>query len=119
MKPVPPVTTTRTPLGSTPMPGLANLVTELERRLRPLEVGFGRAWWEFSTRTSEETDRRRQEAELRLREALSDRDAFAAVSEGRQKAAPGSLERRQLDVLFQQMQPNQLDDDLRRRIVEL
>ena len=101
------------------MPGVANLITELEGRLRPLEVEVGRAWWEFSTRTSEETDRRRQEAELRLREALSDRDTFAAVSDARQGAARGSLERRRLDVLFQQMQPNQLDADLRRRIVEL
>src|SRR5438046_1330822 len=90
MKPVPPVTTTRIPLGSTAVPGVANLVTALEGRLRPLEVEVGRAWWEFSTRTSEETDRRRQEAELRLREALSDRDTFAAVSDARQGAARGS-----------------------------
>src|SRR5438445_733773 len=98
MKPVPPVTTTRIPLGSTPVPGVANLVAELEGRLRPLEVEVGRAWWDFSTRTSEQTDRRRQEAELRLREALSDRDAFAAVSQARRDAVPGSLERRQVDA---------------------
>jgi peptidyl-dipeptidase A len=103
------------------VPDAASLVAEIAGRLRPLEVELSLAWWEANTRGSEETERRRTEAELRLREALADGDAFAAVSEARAAGAGAGhpLLGRQLERLFGDMQPNQLDESLRRRLVEL
>jgi peptidyl-dipeptidase A len=96
----------------------AALVEELDREFRPLETELARGWWASNTTSSEETERRRQEAELRLRTALSNRDAFAAVAQARKATNAGST-RRSLDRLFAAMQPNQLDEDCRRRLVEL
>jgi peptidyl-dipeptidase A len=94
------------------------LVRELTNRLRPLEVDLGRAWWEASTHASDEANRRKAERELARRRILADRAAFAAVRAARQ-ARPDPAVARQLDVLHDAMVPNQISDDLQRRIVEL
>lgn len=101
------------------------VIADLERRLRPLQVEAARAWWTSNTESSPESERRRQEVELAVREILGDRDAFAAVTAALADADAGAgagdegARRRQLDRLHAEMVPNQLDPELRRQIVEL
>jgi peptidyl-dipeptidase A len=96
------------------------LVDDLVGRLRPVEVDLARAWWDASTRASDEANRRKAELELARRQLLADPDAFAAVGAARADAAEdGGDVRRQLDLLHDAMLPNQVSGDLQRQIVEL
>ena len=95
------------------------LLDELEARLRPLELELNEAWWALNTDAGPENEARREAVELRLREALADRETFAAVEGALTGATPGSPEHRQLTRVRNAMLTNQLDDDLRRRLVEL
>jgi peptidyl-dipeptidase A len=101
------------------VPEAERLVEELEARLAPLEVALAEAWWETSTRASPEANERRERVELERRAVLADPDAFAAVREGRNQADLDPLVRRRLDVLHDAMAPNQIPEDLRRRLVAL
>jgi peptidyl-dipeptidase A len=97
----------------------AALVADLEARIRPLEIEVSRAWWEASTRSSEEADRRRTEAELALREVLADPSVFAGIREALESDELDPLVARQLELLRLSCLPNQIPDDLRRALVEL
>jgi peptidyl-dipeptidase A len=97
----------------------AQLVADIEARLRPLEVALAEAWWETSTRVSEEAKERRERIELERRALLADPDAFAAIREARGTDVDDPLVRRQLDVLHDAFAPHQVPEDLRRRLVEL
>ncbi len=102
------------------MDAKAQLVAEVEDRLRPLEVSLGEAWWEASTRSSDEADRAKAQIDLERRAVLADPDAFAAIRDAR-AAVNGSdpAVRRQLELLFDAFAPHQVPADLRRRLVEL
>jgi peptidyl-dipeptidase A len=94
------------------------LVADLETRLRPLELELAEAWWGSNTEASPAADDRRSAADLARREALSDPDVFAELRAARSIDGLDPLLRRQLDVLFDLFAPNQLPEDLRRRLVE-
>src|SRR4029077_10287988 len=94
------------------------VVRELTDRLRPVEVDVGRAWWDASTHASEEANQRKADRELARRRILADRAAFDAVRAARQDR-PDPMVARQLDVLHDEMVPNQVSDDVQRQIVEL
>jgi len=94
------------------------LVRELTDRLGPVEVDLGRAWWDASTQASDEANQRKADRELARRRILADRAAFDAVRAGRQDHADPVVAR-QLDVLHNEMIPNQISDDVQRQIVEL
>ena len=99
----------------------AALVTDLEARLRPLEIELAEAWWESNTKSSPAADERRTAAELARREFLADPLRFAAVRDARDSvsSAADPLLRRQLDLLHDGFVPHQVPADLRRAIVEL
>lgn len=92
-----------------------DLVDEVERRVRPLERTLSETWWALNTNASPENERRRQEVELELRDVLADRDLFARID----AAAHDDPDDRRLQLIRAQMLPNQLDADLRTRLVEL
>jgi len=97
----------------------AQLVEDLEARLRPLEIDLARAWWDASTNASDETAARQAEADLARRAALSDPDAFAAIRAAREAVDLDPILRRQLDVLHDMSAPHQLPESMRRQLVEL
>jgi peptidyl-dipeptidase A len=109
----------RTSLDSKPMPHPARIVADLEARLRPLETAMSEAWWEASTRSSPEADRRRADVDLALREALADGGAFAEIDEALTDHATDPLVRRQLELLHDAFVPHQVPAELRLRLVEL
>ena len=94
------------------------LAAQLDDVLRPLSIELSEAWWTTNTRSSPEAERRQVELELRHREELSDRRRFEAVTEAI-AAADDQVVRRVLEVVANEMGPNQVDDELRRQLVEL
>lgn len=101
------------------MTDASELVADVVGRLHPIEVGLGRAWWESSTRASPDANRRKAELDLARRALLSDPDTFAAVRAARTRPDVERAERRELDLLYDAMVPNQMPADLARRIVDL
>jgi peptidyl-dipeptidase A len=97
----------------------AEVVAQLEHRLRPLEIEAARAWWDAANSVSPATESRRIAADLAVRDALADPDAFAAVRDARSRNDLDPGVARQLEVLFQAFAPQQIPASLRTRIVEL
>jgi peptidyl-dipeptidase A len=95
-----------------------DLVAEVEAGLRPLTLAAYRAWWDANVEATDETERRRVEAELDRSDYLADPARFAEVRAARE-ADGGGFVRRQLDLVHDAMLPNQVNAELRRRIVEL
>ncbi|MFM8304447.1 MAG: M2 family metallopeptidase [Actinomycetota bacterium] len=95
------------------------LVVALTDRLAPRDLALTRAWWEFSTAASPGADAQRAAADLARREALADRDAFAAVRAAREAGTDDPLVDRCLTVLHDAMLPLQLPSDLLRALVDL
>lgn len=96
-----------------------DLVADLEARLRPCEVDLARAWWDASTKSSPEADRRRADADLARRSVLADSAVFAEIRAARKASDLDPLVKRQLEVLDDACAPQQIPDDLRRHLVEL
>jgi peptidyl-dipeptidase A len=97
----------------------AQLVADLEARLRPLEVDLANAWWGASTNASDAASARQAEADLARRALLADPDAFAAIRAARADADLDPIVRRQLDVLHDASAPHQVPENMRERLVEL
>jgi peptidyl-dipeptidase A len=101
----------------------AELVADIEARLRPLEIELAEAWWESNTKSSPAAYERRTAAELARRAFLADAETFAALRAARDEVASQRdaepLLRRQLDLLHDAFVPHQIPADLRRAIVEL
>jgi len=96
-----------------------DLVADLEAHLRPCEVELARAWWDASTESSPEADRRRADADLARRSVLADSAVFTEVRAACKATDLDPLVKRQLEVLNDACAPQQIPDDLRRHLVEL
>jgi peptidyl-dipeptidase A len=94
------------------------LLVRAEDTIRPLHLAAAHAWWDVGVSATEENERRRVTTELALSDALADPDLYRAVSTARANGADGP-ERRQLDLLYEAMLPNQAPEALRHRIVAL
>jgi peptidyl-dipeptidase A len=97
----------------------ADLVATCSATLQPLHAAANAAWWDANVDASDETQRRRAQADLALSDALADPAAFLAIRAARAEPGLDPLVTRGLDVLQQSFAPNQVDADLRREIVEL
>lgn len=97
----------------------STLLAGLEARLRPLYIELNRVWWDANVNSTEANEARRRDAELAVREALGDPDAYAEVRAALASVPPGSAQHRQLDALWREMTPHQIDPARRRRLVEL
>jgi peptidyl-dipeptidase A len=87
--------------------------------LEPLETAANAAWWTANVDASDETERIRSAADVALSDALADEAAFGDVRAASADRTIDPTVARQLEVLEQAFVPNQVDADLRRRIIEL
>src|SRR5262245_13945943 len=101
------------------MRSVEELLSDVETRLRPLEVEVAEAWWESNTRSSDAAEERRTRAELALRELLADPELFAEIRARRSEGGHDPLVARRLDVLHDGFVAHQVPPDLRRALVEL
>src|SRR5215510_11148577 len=101
------------------MRSVEELLSDVETRLRPLEVEVAEAWWESNTRSSDAAEERRTRAELELRELLADADLFAEIRDHRADADLDPLAARRLDLLHDAFVAHQVPADVRRGLVAL
>jgi peptidyl-dipeptidase A len=94
------------------------LVEACDARLRPLETAANHAWWNANVEASEETQRRRADADIAMSDALADADTFAAIRAARSEKQLDAVTARALAVLEQVHLPHQVDPELRRRIID-
>jgi peptidyl-dipeptidase A len=100
------------------MAGPRDVVTEVEERLRPLSIAANLAGWDANVEATDATEARRVETGMALSDALADPELFTAVEAARANGA-APLERRQLDLLYDALLPQQAPAALRRKILEL
>lgn len=95
------------------------LVDSIEERISTVEIEFHRAYWDSQVDATEANEKRRAELELELRRIKGDATALSAVNAALEKEVHDPVVQRQLEVLRLSLTGNQMDEDQRRRIVEL
>ena len=94
-----------------------SLVEEAQAMLAPLDRSRNVAWWDANVEATDESERRRADAELEWSNTLAERELFDRVQ--RAPTNGDGLVERQLDLLRNLMLPHQLPESLRARIIEL
>src|SRR5713226_5904616 len=95
------------------------IVDECTNRLEPLELASNQAWWAANIDATEENAQRRADADVAYSDALADPDAFAAIRRALATHPTDPHLVRQLAVLEQTYAPQQVDANLRRRVIDL
>ena len=91
-----------------------------ETRMRPLEVASGLAWWNANISGKDEDFKKKEEAQNRIDEALSNKDQFAELKAIKQLKDKGEIEdkvvARAADVLYLMYLEKQVDPALFNKI---
>jgi peptidyl-dipeptidase A len=96
----------------------AALAKTIEATLGPLKEARNVAWWDVNVEATDENERRRAERELALSDALSDEELFAQLERARGDGRD-AVDLRRVELLRNEMLPQQIPAALRSRIVEL
>jgi len=88
-----------------------------ETEVRPLEIEIGLRWWAANVSGTDEDYRAKQEAETRLELKLADRARFAELQAIREARPADKILARELDLLYLQYLPRQVDPDLLKRVL--
>src|SRR5262245_21952394 len=93
-----------------------------EARLRPLDIAAALAWWNANISGKDEDFKKKEEAQNRIDEALSDKDRFAELKQIKQLRDKGEVEdkvlARGVDVLYLMYLEKQVDPALLKRSEE-
>jgi peptidyl-dipeptidase A len=95
-------------------------IAEHEAKIRPLEIEVARSWWLANTTGSDEAFQRKGELETQLDLALANTEKFQQLKklhEHRDELGDAQL-KRQIEVLYLQYLPKQVDPALLKQIVE-
>src|SRR3954469_14653337 len=91
-----------------------------ETKVRPLDVSAGLAWWNANISGKDEDFKRKEEAQNKIDEALSNKDAFKELKEIKQLRDKGEVEdkvlARAIDVLYLMYLEKQVDPALLKKI---
>src|SRR5262245_26763392 len=91
-----------------------------EARLRPLDIAAALAWWNANISGKDEDFKKKEEAQNRIDEALSDKDRFAELKQIKQLRDKGEVEdkvlARGVDVLYLMYLEKQVDPALLKKI---
>jgi peptidyl-dipeptidase A len=89
------------------------------KKLRPLEVEAAIAWWDANTSGKDEDFARKEKAQNKIDEALSDREVFAEVKKLRDEAKDidDAILRRAIQVVYLQYLEKQVDKELLQKMV--
>jgi peptidyl-dipeptidase A len=88
------------------------------KRLRPLEVAAGRAWWDANISGKDEDFKRKEETQNKIDAALAEPKPFATLKElhaGKDKIRD-PLVARQIELLYLQYLEKQVDSELLKKI---
>jgi peptidyl-dipeptidase A len=95
------------------------LVETLQDRFAVLETEFSKAYWDSQIEATDENDRRREAAELVVRQAKGDPSALSQVDEALEGGVHDAVLQRQLEVLRLSLMGNQMGEQTRARIVSI
>src|SRR5215207_1743693 len=91
-----------------------------EAKVRPLDVAAGLAWWNANVSGKDEDFKRKEEAQNKIDEALSNKDVFGELKQIKQLRDKGEIEdktlARAIDVLYLLYLEKQVDPALLKKI---
>jgi peptidyl-dipeptidase A len=92
-------------------------VESFARQFRPLDVAANRAWWDANISGKDEDFQRKEEAQNKIDELLSDKKAFADVKAIKQAGGiDDPITKRAVDVIYLMYLEKQVDADLLRKM---
>lgn len=103
-----------------PMMAAKDFISEHEKKMRPLDVQAGIAWWDANTTGKDDDFKRKEDAQNKIDAALSDPKRFG-VLKGIKAAKDGgkiddAIVARQVDVLYLMYLEKQVTPDLLKKI---
>ena len=91
-----------------------------EKRIRPLDIKVGKAWWDANTTGKDEDFKKKEAAQNELDAALANASAFAALKELKKAKDAGKIDdtvtARAIDVLYLLYLEKQVEPELLRKI---
>src|SRR5262249_24610143 len=91
-----------------------------DKKVRPLDVAAGRAWWDANISGKDEDFKRKEETQNKIDEALSNRESFAElkkIKDARDKdEIDDKITARVIDVLYLMYLEKQVDPELLKKI---
>ncbi len=95
-------------------------IAEHEKRIRPLDVAAGLAWWNANISGKDEDFKKKEEAQNKIDEALANRKVFAELKKLKEGRDKGDIDdktiARQIDVLYLIYLEKQVDPALLKKI---
>jgi peptidyl-dipeptidase A len=111
------------PLAATARPNITDraqrFVKDYEKNVRPLEIASSRAWWDANTSGKAEDFKKKEEAQNKIDEALSNPKVFAELKEIKDKRRDidDPILAREIDVLYLTYLEKQVDPALLKKMV--
>jgi peptidyl-dipeptidase A len=95
-------------------------IDEHTRKLRPLEVAAGRAWWDANVSGKDDDYKRKEDTQNKIDEVLSDPKTFAEVKAlyEKQTDIDDKILARAIDLLYRAYLEKQIDTDLLKAMVK-
>jgi peptidyl-dipeptidase A len=95
-------------------------IAEHEKRIRPLDVAAGLAWWNANITGRDEDFKQKEDAQNKIDEALAKRDIFAELKKLKAARDQGEIDdkivAREIDVLYLMYLEKQVEPDLLKKI---
>lgn len=95
-------------------------IADHEKRIRPLDIAAGLAWWNANTTGKDEDFKKKEEAQNKIDEALADREVFAELKKLKEGKDKGDIDdkitARAIEVLYLMYLEKQVDPELLKKI---
>ncbi len=97
-------------------------ITEHEKKVRPLDIAAGIAWWDANISGKDEDFAKKEKAQNRIDEALSNKSVFAELKKIKEARDKGEIDdkiaARGIDVLYLLYLEKQVDPELLKKITK-
>ncbi|HEY2414392.1 MAG TPA: M2 family metallopeptidase [Pirellulaceae bacterium] len=93
-----------------------DFVADHEKKIEPLEIEIGKAWWNANVTGKDEDFAKKEESENRLNEALSNTEKFASLKKIHDGQVSDATVSREINVLYLQYLEKQVDPALMKRM---
>jgi len=93
-----------------------DFVAEHEKKIEPLEIEIGKAWWNANVTGKDEDFAKKEESENKLNETLADTKQFDRLKKIHEGQIPDATLKREIDLLYLQYLEKQIDPALMKRM---
>ena len=95
-------------------------IADHEKRIRPLDIASGNAWWNANTSGKDEDFKKKEEAQNKIDEALANREVFAELKKLKEAKDKGDIDdkivARAIEVLYLMYLEKQVEPELLKKI---